>query len=205
MQTTPTILKSNDKRNHVEFSNNKPELVTSTTTKEPTITKLNNKEEVDALDDLEKRNEETEDEIKIIEEVNIESSDVTLRDMIKDRTKIDAKKQIRSMNNDDNKSNQKVSNKDPVLDRPFSTTPMDGTIKNETVKVTKAGHKIKLVHENEIQDNPLDLENILNPMPKYFMTRRIGGATYPTGNVWEWVPQVKPYDGHTKEWHDVTS
>ena len=184
MQTTPTILKSNDKKNNVELLKNIPELVISTTTKEPTITKLNNKEEVDALDDLENRNEETENKNKIIEEVNILSSDVNLRDMIKDRTNIDAKKQIRSMKkNNNNKSNQKVSNKDPVLDSPFSATPMDGTIKNETVKVIKAGHKIKLVHENEIQDNPLELENTLKPMPKYVMTRRIGGATYPTGNV----------------------
>ena len=184
MQTTPTILKSNDKKNHVELSKNKPELVISTTTKEPTITKLSNKEEEDALDDMEKRNEETEDENKIIEEVNIEVSQVNLRDMIKDMTKIDAKKQIRSMKkNNNNKSNQKVSNKDPVLDSPFSTTPEDGTIKNETVKVTKAGHKIKLVHEHEIQDNPLEMVNTLKPMPKYVMTRRIGGATYPTGNA----------------------
>ena len=168
----------------MELEKNKPQIVVSTTTEEPTITKLNNKEEVDALDDLEKRNEETENDNKIIEEVNIEVSQVNLRDMIKDRTKIDVKKQIRSMNNNNNnKSNQKVSNKDPVLDRPFSTTLKDGTIKNETVKITKAGHNIKLVHEHEIQDNPLEMENTLKPMPKYVMTRRIGGATYPSGNA----------------------
>ena len=183
MQTTPTVLKRNDKKNDVVLAKKKPQLVISTTTKEPDITELSNKEEEDALDDMEKRNEETEDEIKIIEEVNIESSDVTLRDMIRDRTKIDVKKQIRSINNNNNKSNQKANNKDPVLNRPFSTTPKNGTMKNETVKITKAGHKIKLVHENEIQDNPLDVEDRLKPMPNYLMTRRIGVATYPTGNV----------------------
>ena len=184
MQTTPTILKSNDKKNHIEISKNEPELVTSITTKEPTITKLSNKEEEDALDDVEKRNEVTEDENKIIEEVNFEVSQVNLRDMIKDRTKIDANKQIRSMNNNNNnKNDHKANNGDSLLDRPFSTTPKNGTVKNETVKVTKAGHKIKLVHEHKIQDNPLDVEDALKPMPKYVMTRRIGGATYPTGNV----------------------
>ena len=196
MQTTPVILESNDKNNDQDSLKNKPELVisTTTTTKEPILTKHNY--ENNALDDVDKRTEETEDEIKIIEEVNIESSHVNLRDMIKDRSKIeiDVKKRIRSMNDNGNNKikNQRVEDKDPMIEETSTTTSKNDSIKNETVKITKAGHKIKLIREDEIQDNQFEMENTLKPMPKYVMTRRVGGATYPTGNAWEWVQRVMP-------------
>ena len=169
--------------NDMDLTKNKAELVISTTTREPITTKH---KKDDALNDVYKRTEETKDEIKNIDEVHIESPHVTLRNMIKGRTKIDAKKRIRSIDNKDdnkNKNNQMFKSRDPVDEKSSTTTTKNDTIRNETVKVTKAGHKIKLIHDEEIQDNPLDTENTLKPMPKYVMTRRIGAATYPTGNA----------------------
>ena len=185
VQTTPVTLESNNKMNDVDLRKNQAELMVSTITKEPTIMKPTNKEK-DALNDVDKRTQETKDEIKIIDEVHIEPSHVNLRDMIKDRTKIDVKKRIRSMdssNDNKNKNNQRLQSKDPEDEKPSTTGTKNDTIRNETVKVTKAGHKIKLIHEEEIQDNPLNTENTLKPMPQYVMTRRIGAATYPTGNA----------------------
>ena len=107
-------------------------------------------------------------EIKIVEEVDIESSHQSLHDMIEEGARTETSTRQSQQNNAEKDSHGTLS-----------SSPKDIAKEN----ITNTGPKIKLIHVKDTQDNPSEMQSTLKPMSKYVRMRRIGSASYPKGNL----------------------